>query len=106
METIDEVSGGPVEALKATGAGYFSIVFKSVVPSTMPQMISWVLFAIETNIRQATLVGILTGTGIGFAFDLYYKSLNYHAASLVVVVIVIAILLIEWLSNYVRRVIL
>lgn len=61
---------------------------------------------VETNIRQATLVGILTGSGIGFAFDRYYKSFNYGAASLVVVVIVIAILLIESLSNYVRKVIL
>jgi phosphonate transport system permease protein len=105
-ETIDEVSNSSVEALQATGAGYFSIISHSVIPSSIPQMISWVLFMIETNIRHATLVGILTGTGIGFAFDLYYKSLNYHTASLVVIVIVLTILLIEFISNYVRRVIL
>ncbi|RFU69003.1 ABC transporter permease subunit [Peribacillus saganii] len=106
IETIDEVSSSSVEALQATGAGYFSIIFQSVIPSGIPQMISWILFMIETNIRSATLVGILTGTGIGFAFDLYYKSLNYHTASLVVIVIVITILTIEYISNYVRRVIL
>jgi phosphonate transport system permease protein len=106
IDTIDEVSGGSVEALRATGAGYFPIIFQSVIPSCIPQVISWALFMIETNIRQATLVGILTGTGIGFAFNLYYKSLNYHAASLVVIAIVIAILFIENISNYVRRVIL
>lgn len=61
---------------------------------------------VETNIRSATLVGILTGTGIGFLFDLYYKSLNYNVASLVVITIVAAILIIEFISNYVRRVIL
>jgi len=105
-ETIDEVSGNSVEALRATGASYFSIIFQSVIPSCIPQLISWVLFMIETNIRSATLVGILTGTGIGFAFSLYYKSLNYHAASLVVLVVAIAILIIENLSNYIRRVIL
>lgn len=106
IETIDEVSGSSVEALRATGAGYVPIVVHSVMPSALPQMMSWLLFTIETNIRQATLVGILTGTGIGFAFNLYYKSLNYHAASLVVLVIVAAILLIETISNHVRRVIL
>jgi phosphonate transport system permease protein len=106
IETIDEVSGSSVEALRATGAGYVPIVVHSVMPSALPQMMSWLLFTIETNIRQATLVGLLTGTGIGFAFNLYYKSLNYHAASLVVLVIVAAILLIETISNHVRRVIL
>ena len=106
IETIDEISSSSVEALRATGASYLSIIFQSVIPSVIPQLISWILFMIETNIRNATLVGILTGTGIGFAFNLYYKSLNYSTASLVVLVIVITILTIEWISNYVRRVIL
>mgnify|MGYP000362540718 CR=1 FL=1 len=106
METIDDASTESVEALRAAGAGYFSIIFQSVIPSCIPQMISWILFVIETNIRSATLIEILTGTGIGFAFDLYYKSLNYHAASLVVITIIIAIFSIETISNYIRRVIL
>lgn len=106
VETIDEVSGGSVEALKSTGASYFSIISQSVIPSSLPQMISWILFMIETNLRNATLIGLLTGSGIGFTFNLYYKSLNYDVASLVVIAIIVAILFIESISNYVRRVIL
>lgn len=106
METIDEVGSSSVEALRATGASYFSIIMNAVIPSSISQIMSWLLFMIETNVRSATLVGLLTGTGIGFSFDLYYKSLNYNAASLVVIMIVASILVIEFLSNYVRRVIL
>jgi ABC-type phosphate/phosphonate transport system, permease component len=106
IETIDEVSKNAVEALSATGAGYIPIIFQAVLPSSMPQIISWLLYMIDTNIRDATLVGMLTGTGIGFYFELYYKSLNYHAASLVVILIVITIIAIEMVSNSVRRVIL
>jgi phosphonate transport system permease protein len=106
IETIDEVSTDSVEALRATGAGYLAIISQSIIPACLPQLISWVLFMIETNIRSATLVGILTGTGIGFLFDLYFKSFNYSSASLVVVVIVIAVLLIEALSNTIRRAVL
>lgn len=106
VESIDEVSGNSVEALRATGASYFSIISQSVLPSSTPQMISWILFMIETNIRSATLIGLLTGSGIGFTFNLYYKSLSYDVASLVVVVIIVVILGIEMISNYVRRVIL
>jgi phosphonate transport system permease protein len=106
IETIDEVSTDSVESLRATGAGYVAIITQSVIPSCLPQLISWVLFMIETNIRSATLVGILTGTGIGFLFDLYYKSGNYSSASLVVLVIVVAVLLIEGVSNAIRRAVL
>ncbi|WP_040411671.1 ABC transporter permease subunit [Desulfosporosinus sp. OT] len=106
METIDEVGNNSIEALQATGAGYFHIIFQAVLPASMPQMISWLLYMIETNIRDATLVGVLTGTGIGFSFDLYYKRFDYHAASLVVIFIVITVMLIEFVSNNIRRVIL
>jgi phosphonate transport system permease protein len=106
METIDEVGEEVVDALKATGASRPHITTQAVLPSSLPQMVSWLLFMIETNIRDATLVGLLTGTGIGFLFDVYYKSFNYHAASLVVIVTVLAVIAMEAVSNNVRRVIL
>jgi len=106
METFEETSSSSMEAVTATGATYLQIIFQAVLPASMPQMISWMLYMVEVNIRDATLLGILTGSGIGFSFALFYKSMNYHAASLVVIVIVVAILIIEYLSNTVRRVIL
>lgn len=106
METLDEVGNNTVEALKATGAGYFHIIFQAVLPSSMPGIVSWLLFMIETNIRDATLVGFLTGTGIGFLFDVYYKGFDYHSASVVVIVAVLAVLIMESISNYIRRLIL
>lgn len=106
METIDEASASSVEALRAVGGTYTQVIAQAVIPASLPQMISWVLYMIETNIRSATLVGLLTGSGIGFMFDIYYKSLQYRSASLVVLSIVAVVLLIETVSNSLRRVIL
>ncbi len=103
LETIDEMSTGPIEALRATGATYLQIVVQCVIPMSVTSVISWVLYMIETNIRDATLVGILTGTGIGFVFDVYYKSFRYDVAGLTLVAIVIVVILCETLSNYIRR---
>ncbi len=106
METIDEASAASVEALRAAGASYSQVIAQAVIPASMPQMLSWVLYMIETNIRSATLVGLLTGSGIGFMFSIYYKSLQYTSASLIVLSIVFVVLSIEFISNAVRRVIL
>ncbi|WP_156288942.1 phosphonate ABC transporter, permease protein PhnE [Oceanobacillus salinisoli] len=106
IESIDEANQSSVEALTATGATYFHIVSKAVIPQSLPQMLSWILFMIETNIRSATLVGILTGTGIGYMFDLYYKSMNYNVVALITFTIVIAVIVIELISNKIRKVIL
>lgn len=106
IETIDEVSSDCVEALEATGAGFMQIVFQGVVPSSISGIITWVLYMIETNIRSSTLIGILTATGIGYLFDLYYKRLDFPSASLVVVSIVVLVIVIEAVSNKVRKVIM
>ncbi|MCL2773845.1 MAG: ABC transporter permease subunit [Oscillospiraceae bacterium] len=106
IETIDEVSAPCVEALHATGATYLQTVFQGIIPSSMPEIISWVLYMIETNIRSSTLIGVLTATGIGYLFDLYYKRLDFGSAGLVVISIVVLVIAIETASNQIRKVIM
>ncbi|MBN2735888.1 MAG: phosphate/phosphonate ABC transporter permease [Spirochaetales bacterium] len=106
METIDEASASSVEALRAAGASYPQVIAHAVLPSSAPQILSWILFMIETNIRSATLVGILTASGIGNIFDIYYKSRQYPTAFLVILSIAVIVILIEFISNSLRRVIL
>ena len=103
METIDDVAGDVVEALQATGASWWQIVFQGVIPSVYSQLVSWVLYYTENNVREATLVGILTGTGIGFIFNLYYRSFRYDAAGLVILIVALIVLIIELVSNKIRK---
>jgi phosphonate transport system permease protein len=105
-EAIDETADSAVEALHASGASWLQTVAQAVFPALMPQLTSWMLYMVETNIRDATLVGILTGTGIGFLFDVYYKSMNYSSAALVVIGVVIVVIAIETASNALRKIIL
>ena len=103
LESIDEMGSGPVEALRAAGATYGQIVAQAVIPMSITSVVSWVLYMIETNIRDATLIGLLTGTGIGFVFDVYYKSFRYDIAGLVILSIVLVVIACELTSNFVRR---
>ena len=103
METIDEISMGVIEALRATGASYLQIVVQAVIPLSITSVVSWLLYMVETNIRDATLVGILTGTGIGFVFNIYYKSFDYDIAAVIILCIVVVVIACEATSNYVRR---
>src|SRR5699024_9092916 len=106
IESIDETDHSSIEALTATGATYAHVINKSVIPQALPQVLSWILFMVETNIRSATLVGILTGTGIGYTFDLYYKMMDYNTVALITMTIVVAVIIIELTSNYIRKVII
>lgn len=102
-ETIDEVSINVIEALKSTGANYFQIIFQGVIPSISSQLISWILYYIENSVREVTLIGVLTGTGIGFIFNMYYRSFRYDAAGLIILIIILVVIGIELLSNKLRK---
>lgn len=106
IETIDEVSSSCVEALTATGAKFIQCVFQGIIPSSLTGIVSWVLYMIETNIRSSTLIGMLTSTGIGYLFDMYYKGLQFPSAGLIVLFMVILVIAIESISNKIRRVIM
>lgn len=105
-ESIAECSHSSIEALEASGASYWQVVFQAIIPSCITQIITWILYMIETNIRSSTLVGILTGTGIGNLFNLYYKSFEYDSAGLLVITLIIIVLSLEFISNHIRRAIL
>lgn len=106
IETIDEVCGDCVEALEATGATTLQLVFQVIWPSSITIIISWVLYMIETTIRTATLIGLLTGTGIGALFHMFYSRMNFNAAMLVVTTTAILVIIIETASNQIRKVII
>ncbi|MBM6688856.1 PhnE/PtxC family ABC transporter permease [Collinsella ihumii] len=103
LDTFDEIPTGPVEALRSCGASYWQVVFQAGLPLAVADLMSWMLYMVETNIRSATLIGLLTGTGIGFVFNLYYTSFRYDTAGLVIVVTIVFVLVIEAISNAARR---
>lgn len=106
-ETIDETSGSSIEALKATGASRVLIIKNAIIPDTLAQLVSWTLFCIETNIRSSSLIGYLTGAGIGYLIS-YYRGFKRDLHTTLGLVIVVALSLIIWdlISNKLRRIIL
>ncbi|MCH5461838.1 ABC transporter permease subunit [Lactobacillus sp. LC28-10] len=103
METIEDFGTEKIQALQATGATYLQVIFQGLLPEVAVALMSWVLYMIENNVRDATLVGLLTGTGIGFIFNLYFKSLRYGAAGLVVLSVIILVVAVELISNLIGR---
>ncbi|MFB9768320.1 phosphonate ABC transporter, permease protein PhnE [Lactiplantibacillus modestisalitolerans] len=102
-ETIEDLDAEKLQALQAVGANYFQCVFCGILPEAASTMTSWVLYMIENNLRDATLVGLLTGTGVGFLFDFYFKSFRYDAAGLIVLLIAVLVIVLELTSTQIRR---
>lgn len=100
---IDESSKASFYALSSMGLPYIIALTQGVIPSISSELLSWLLFAIESNVRDSALVGILTGSGIGFLFNLYFRSFRYREAGLLVMILLFFVLLFDFLTNKIRK---
>lgn len=102
-DAIDETNAACIEALEATGASYWQIIFCAVIPEVMPSLISWGLYSAENNIRSSTIIGMLTGSGIGYLISNYKHFRQFTSLFTAILLVVIVILIFDQTSNYVRR---
>ena len=104
-ESIEEVDAGVIEALRASGAGFWQIVFQAICPATATKLISWTFIRFEINFANAVAVGAFAGAG-GIGFQLYQAGTRYynlHEVGVVVYVCLAVAFLLEFVSVRLRR---
>ncbi|WP_062133164.1 phosphonate ABC transporter, permease protein PhnE [Demequina aestuarii] len=102
-ETIDAVDQGPLEAADAAGSGTFSRGRWAVLPQIMPNYLSYCLYIFELNIRASVIIGIAGGGGIGQVIDVQFSRFAYENVAAITVAIFVIVLVIDQLSQYLRR---
>ncbi len=101
-EAIEAMDPGPVEAVQAVGATRLQVLRWGVLPQLAPEFVSFTLYRFETNIRAAAVLGFVGGGGIGFYIQTYLRLLNYPAASTVLMVLVVMVMLVDFTSSRLR----
>ncbi|RAV23068.1 PhnE/PtxC family ABC transporter permease [Paenibacillus contaminans] len=76
-ESFEELDKGVIEALKASGANWWQIVFQAVIPSSITYIVSWTFLRFEINFAVAVAMGAAAGAG-GIGFDMFMASSFYY----------------------------
>ncbi|MBU3112523.1 PhnE/PtxC family ABC transporter permease [Clostridium lacusfryxellense] len=76
-ESYEDVDSGVIEALKASGANWWQIVFQAVLPSTFTSLLAWTFMRFEINFTNAVAMGAAAGAG-GIGFDLFMAGSFYY----------------------------
>jgi phosphonate transport system permease protein len=72
-ESFEELDSGVIEALTASGASWWQIVFQAVIPSSASYLLSWTFVRFEINFANAVAMGAAAGAA-GIGFDLFMAS--------------------------------
>ena len=104
-ESFEEIDAGVIEALRASGASFWQVVFQAIVPATITKIISWTFIRLEINFTNAVAVGAFAGAG-GIGFQLYQAGSRYynlHEVGVIVYVCLVAAFVLEFVSVRLRR---
>jgi phosphonate transport system permease protein len=103
-ESIEEMDGGTIEALKASGASYWQIIFQAVLPSSISYMIAWTFLRFEINFTNAIAMGAAAGAG-GIGYDLFMAGSYYfdlRELGFITYIVVAAVVLLEMAATKIK----
>jgi phosphonate transport system permease protein len=75
-ESFEEIEAGVLEALRASGASWWQMIFQAVVPASASALLSWTFVRFEINFSTAIAMGATAGAG-GIGFDMFMASVFY-----------------------------
>jgi phosphonate ABC transporter permease subunit PhnE len=102
-EAIEEMSMKQVEAVRATGAPFFSVVVMGVVPQVTARFIGFSAYQLDSNLRNSALVGLVGGGGIGATLFTAFQRFDYDFVLTIVLAIILIVMVGEVLSGWMRR---
>ena len=102
-EAVESIDKGPVEGVRATGAGKLHEIVWGVLPQVAPLWTSFALYRFESNSRAATILGLIGAGGIGQVLFESLQAFEYRTVSMIAIIIVVAVTLIDMLSQAMRK---
>ena len=103
-EAIEEISLKQVEAVRATGAPFMSVIVYGVLPQVFTRFIGYASYELDANLRNSTMVGIVGAGGIGGTLFAAFQRFDYDFVCAIVLSIIVLIIVGEALTNAMKRV--
>ena len=105
-EAIEEISLKQVEAVRATGAPFMSLIGYGVLPQVFSRFIGFATYQLDSNLRNSTMVGIVGAGGIGGTLFAAFQRFDYDFVCAILLCIIGMIMVGEVLATWVRSVFL
>jgi phosphonate ABC transporter permease subunit PhnE len=102
-EQVESISGGPLEAVRATGATRLQTVVYAVVPQIVAPFIAFTMYRWDINVRMSTIIGFVGGGGIGLILQQNINLLNYRGAAAQILAIAIVVAAMDYFSSRLRE---
>lgn len=103
-EALENVDQKQIEGIESTGAKPLQRYRFGVIPQIVPVLLSQILYFLESNTRSATIIGAITGGGIGLMLtQAIITQKDWEEVSYYIVLIILMVMAMDTLSGWLRR---
>jgi len=103
-DTFENVDGRIVESVASAGGSPSAVSLYAVVPQAWAQCISFALYRWETNIRSATIVGVVGAGGLGQMIYTTTNLFQYQRVATLILAIFAIVVVVDHTSRRLQRV--
>ena len=103
-EAIEEISARQVEAVRATGSPFLSVLAYGVLPQVFSRFIGFGTYQLDSNLRNSTMVGIVGAGGIGGTLFAAFQRFDYDYVCAILISIIALIMVGEVMATAVRAI--
>jgi phosphonate transport system permease protein len=102
-EAVEAIDPRPVEGIRASGAHPLAEIVHGVLPQVMPLWVSFALYRFESNVRSASVVGMVGAGGIGVVLFEVIRGFQYAQTCAVLLILIVTVSLIDLASAWLRK---
>ena len=102
-EAIETIEQGPVEGIRATGASKMQEIIFGIIPQVLPLWTSFTLYRFESNVRSASVLGIVGAGGIGISLYQSFRSFKYPKVCAILIILIVSVGIIDTVSARLRK---
>ncbi|WP_396122638.1 MULTISPECIES: phosphonate ABC transporter, permease protein PhnE [unclassified Corynebacterium] len=102
-DSLEETDTKVQEAIRATGASGAQVFFAATVRQAAPAFVAHLLYLLDTNIRSATLLGVVGAGGVGFLLLNAARVNQFDVVTMILILMLVVVLLVEALSIWLRN---
>jgi phosphonate transport system permease protein len=102
-EAVEAVDPRPIEGIRATGAHPMAEIVYGILPQVMPLWVSYSLYRFESNVRSASVVGMVGAGGIGVILYEVIRGFQYSQTCAVLIILIATVTIIDLISSYLRK---
>jgi phosphonate transport system permease protein len=102
-EALENTDSEQTKGVRATGAGRLQTLLFGVLPQVLPVFLANSLYFVESNVRSATILGVVGAGGIGFFLMDRMMISAWREVALIILLVLATVAVIDTLSRWLRN---